>query len=186
MHYSTVTLVHSASLYITPPWLYFTQLYKPARCDYSECKLSSHFHCSIQQRKIFGRLVWAYLKFMRLVIDCCCVFVLLSCLCWMYVLSDAGLLLSYKSQKVFWRKTSACRDGSLKNPTKLDGNDTTLSHHSYILCHFAATYTNMLCVCCVQKKGCGRQWGGWWWVCSVFWCAWRVSYGEKNVWVMMV
>jgi len=29
-------------------------------------------------------------------------------------------------------------------------NDTTtLSHHPYILCHFATTYTNMVCVCCV-------------------------------------
>ena len=32
--------------------------------------------------------------------------------------------------------------------TKPDGNDTTtLSHHPYFLCHFATTYTNMLCVC---------------------------------------
>ena len=40
-----------------------------------------------------------------------------------------------------------------KTTTKLDGNDTTtLSHHPYILCHFAAAYTNMLCVfvSCVQ------------------------------------
>ena len=29
----------------------------------------------------------------------------------------------------------------------LDGNDTpTRSHHPYILCHFAAAYTNTLCV----------------------------------------
>ena len=52
-------------------------------------------------------------------------------------------------------KTSACRDGTLKNqPNYIDGNDsTTLSHHSYILCHFAAAYTNMLCVfvSCVQR-----------------------------------
>ena len=47
-----------------------------------------------------------------------------------------------------------------QKPTKLDGNDTTtLSHHPYI-CHFAATYTNMLCVCQLRaEKGCGRQWG---------------------------
>ena len=32
-------------------------------------------------------------------------------------------------------------------PTKLDGNDTTtLSHHPYILCHFATACTNMICV----------------------------------------
>ena len=44
-------------------------------------------------------------------------------------------------------KTSTCRDGTLKKPTKLDGNDTTtLSRHPYILCHFAAAYTNMRCV----------------------------------------
>ena len=29
---------------------------------------------------------------------------------------------------------------------------TTLSHHPYILCHFATTYTSMLCVCCVQRR----------------------------------
>ena len=35
-------------------------------------------------------------------------------------------------------------------------NDTTtLSYHPYILCHFAATYTNMFCVLCAE--GCGRQ-----------------------------
>ena len=40
------------------------------------------------------------------------------------------------------------------NPKKLDGNDTTtLSHHPYILYHFAATYTNMLCV----FVSCDRQ-----------------------------
>ena len=41
-----------------------------------------------------------------------------------------------KIQKVFWswRKTSICKP---QKPTKLDGNDTTLSHHPYILCHFA-------------------------------------------------
>ena len=34
------------------------------------------------------------------------------------------------------------RDGSLKNQPNLDGNDTTtLSHHPYILCHFA-NYTH--------------------------------------------
>ena len=41
-----------------------------------------------------------------------------------------------------------------KKPTELDGNDTTtLSHHPYILCLFAAAYTNMLCVfvSCVQR-----------------------------------
>ena len=32
--------------------------------------------------------------------------------------------------------------------TKPDENDTkTLSHHPYVLYHFATTYTNMLCVC---------------------------------------
>ena len=72
--------------------------------------------------------------------------------------------------------TSAFRDGTLKKPTKLDGNDTiyayssstpvtsttvsstpvsstVISHHPYILCHFATAYTNMLCVflSCVQR-----------------------------------
>ena len=41
-------------------------------------------------------------------------------------------------------KTSTCIG---MEPTKLDGNDTTtLSHHPYILCHFATTYTNMVCM----------------------------------------
>ena len=42
-----------------------------------------------------------------------------------------------------------------QKPTKLDGNDTTtLSHHPYILCPFAVTCTNMLCVFvnCVQRR----------------------------------
>ena len=48
------------------------------------------------------------------------------------------------------KQMHVARDG---RPTKLDENDTTLSHHPYILCDFPATYTKMLCVCC------GRQWG---------------------------
>ena len=49
-----------------------------------------------------------------------------------------------------------------QKPTKLDENDTTrLSRHLYILCHFAATYTNALCVfqLCAEE-GCGKQCGG--------------------------
>ena len=35
-------------------------------------------------------------------------------------------------------KTSTCRDGNPQKPIKLDGNDTTtISHHPYILYHFA-------------------------------------------------
>ena len=41
-------------------------------------------------------------------------------------------------QKLFWMETSACRDGILKNQPNWMGIDTTtLSHHPYILCHFA-------------------------------------------------
>ena len=29
------------------------------------------------------------------------------------------------------------------------------TYHSYILCHFATTYTNVLYVCCVQGSGVG-------------------------------
>ena len=33
------------------------------------------------------------------------------------------------------------------------GTTPTLCHHPYILlCHFATTYTNMFCVCCVQRR----------------------------------
>ena len=42
------------------------------------------------------------------------------------------------SHKVFWRKRSACRDGSLKNQSNyMEIKDTTtLSHHPYNLCHW--------------------------------------------------
>ena len=48
-------------------------------------------------------------------------------------------------------KTRTCRDGALKtNPT--NGNDTTtLSHHPYILYHFATAYRNLF-VSCVQRR----------------------------------
>ena len=40
-------------------------------------------------------------------------------------------------------------------------NDTTtLSHHPYILCHFATTYTKMVCVCCAQREVEGSGVGG--------------------------
>ena len=53
-----------------------------------------------------------------------------------------------KSQKGFLDKKSACRDGTLKIPTKLDGNDATiLSHHPHILCHFANYALCLLFVC---------------------------------------
>ena len=41
------------------------------------------------------------------------------------------------TDNIFWMKTGARRDGTLKNhASKLDGNDTTI-YHPYILCHFA-------------------------------------------------
>ena len=78
-------------------------------------------------------------------------------------------------------KTSACRDGSLKNQPNLYGNiTTTLSHHPYILCMFATSYTNMICVLpiVVSREGLvvrivsGVCSGG----CVVHFDAWRVSY----------
>ena len=73
-------------------------------------------------------------------------------------------------------KTSACRDGTLKKPTKLDGNDTTtLSHHPYILCHFAATYTNMVCVLVV----CRGLWK------AVLWVVLGVYVDVHGEWVML-
>ena len=39
---------------------------------------------------------------------------------------------------------------TLKKPTKLDGNDTTtISHHPYILCHFAKNALCLLLVVCI-------------------------------------
>ena len=54
-----------------------------------------------------------------------------------------------------------------------DENDTTtLSHHPYILRHFAATYINMLCVfvSCVQRVAEGNV------HVAVDACAWGVGY----------
>ena len=89
-------------------------------------------------------------------------------------------------KKFSFRKTSACRDRTLKKPTNLDGNNTsTVSPHPYILCQFAATYTYQTCfvfVSCAQRVVEGK-WDGQWWVCSACWCAWGVSYvvGGCNV-----
>ena len=50
-------------------------------------------------------------------------------------------------------KTSACRDGTLKKTTKLDGNDTTtLSYHPYI-CAILPLLTQIhnVFVSCVQR-----------------------------------
>ena len=45
-----------------------------------------------------------------------------------------------RHKKVFWRKTSACRDGTLKNhPNKIG---MTLSHHPYILFHDREQYSS--------------------------------------------
>ena len=60
----------------------------------------------------------------------------------------------YQSQKKFSEGKQVHVGMDPKKPTELDGNDTTtLSHHLYILCLFAAAYTNMLCVfvSCVQR-----------------------------------
>ena len=50
-----------------------------------------------------------------------------------------------------------------------------LSHHPYILCHFAAAYTNMLCVfvSCVQRVVEGNMVGS---AGSACWCAWGGGY----------
>ena len=50
----------------------------------------------------------------------------------------------YKSQNVLQVHVGM----EASKPTKQDGNDTiTVSHHPYILCHLATTYTNMLSLC---------------------------------------
>ena len=74
-------------------------------------------------------------------------------------------------QKSFLNENKCMQGWNPKILTKLDGNDTTtLSHHHYFLCHFATTYTNMLCVLvrCVH-----RVVEVWWSAC---WCAWGVGY----------
>ena len=59
-----------------------------------------------------------------------------------------------KVTKSFLNENKCMKGWNPQKTSKLDGNDsTTLSHHTYILCHFAATYTNMLCVCsCAQRR----------------------------------
>jgi len=55
-----------------------------------------------------------------------------------------------KLQNSFLNENKRMSGWNPKKPTKLDGNDTTtLSHHPYVLCHFAAANTNMLCVLAV-------------------------------------
>ena len=79
------------------------------------------------------------------------------------------ITLELKSQKRFLNENKRMY---VWNPKKKNNNqtrwhDTTaLSYHSNILYHFAATYTNMLCVfvSCVQR----RLWKVVWWVCSAF------------------
>ena len=60
--------------------------------------------------------------------------------------------MQYTSHKKFCEGKQAHveMEASKTNQTIQMGiNDTTtLSHHPYILCHFAATYANMLCVSC--------------------------------------
>ena len=44
-------------------------------------------------------------------------------------------------------KTSACRDGTLKNQPNKMGTTPQHSHHPYILCHFANYVLCLLVVC---------------------------------------
>ena len=49
-------------------------------------------------------------------------------------------------KKVFLQENKPCRDGALKNQP--NSQTTTLSHHPYILCHFANyMYTTKLSTC---------------------------------------
>ena len=53
----------------------------------------------------------------------------------------------FTSHKKFSEGKQVHVEMEASKPTKLDGNDTTtLSHHPYILCHFATGCTNMICV----------------------------------------
>jgi len=52
----------------------------------------------------------------------------------LFLNNNTKIVTEQVTKKFFFRKTSACRDGTLK----LDGNDTTtLSHHPFILCNIA-------------------------------------------------
>ena len=82
-------------------------------------------------------------------------------------------------------KTSACRDGTLKSqpnkigmtPQYFHNTFTILSHHPYILCHFA-TYALCLLFVCI-----GGLWKAVGWVvlhrCVVHYAV----HGERMLWV---
>ena len=53
-----------------------------------------------------------------------------------------------KSQKSFLNENKRMQGWNPQKPTKLDRNDTTtISHHPYILCHFANYALCLLVVC---------------------------------------
>ena len=78
-----------------------------------------------------------------------------------------------KSQKVFWTKTGACRDGTLKNqPNKMG----TTPQHFHTIPTSCAILPTMLCVSCVHSRvveGSGLGSAGC--MFSACWCEWRVS-----------
>ena len=81
-----------------------------------------------------------------------------SCCCVIAVLNSFKVVKQVK--RSFLRENKCMQRWKPQKTTKLDGNDTTtLSHHPYILCHFTTICTNMLCVCCVQKRVVeGSEW----------------------------
>ena len=78
-----------------------------------------------------------------------------------------------KSQKVFWTKTGACRDGTLKNqPNKMG----MTPQHFHTIPTSCAILPTMLCVSCVHSRvveGSGLGSAGC--MFSACWCAWRLS-----------
>ena len=70
-------------------------------------------------------------------------------------------------KKVFWMKTSACRDGTLKNQSNKIG---TTPQHIYIIPTSCAILPTMLCVVsCGDSRVVEGSWG-YCWVCSACWC----------------
>ena len=87
------------------------------------------------------------------------------------------------SDEVFWMKTSACRDGTLK-PTKLEGNDTTTLSHHPTSCVILPPLTQICFVCLLVV--CRRLWKEVWQGAGTGRRKWRhVQFNSMNSWPLM-
>ena len=99
--------------------------------------LDLQFHLEAFELTILSSL-WTK-KFYTIILYTACLNVFLP-----FPKNDTKKKLAGTSHKnLFWMKGDACTGCNPQNLTKLDGNDTTaISHHPYILCHFADNTQN--------------------------------------------